>query len=101
MPIVDGITATKTIREIELGAGKGSTKDESDRSNRIPIFAVSASIVESEVSSYIGSGFDGWIMKPINFARLKIILEGVLDPKARKEPSGDRDWETGGWFQVK
>lgn len=95
MPIVDGITATKTIREIESTAA-----DESHPSNRIPILAVSASAVEREKASYIKSGFDGWITKPIDFARLKIILDGVRDPEARKDLPGDKDWETGGWFQV-
>ncbi|KAJ5918372.1 CheY-like superfamily [Penicillium verhagenii] len=98
MPIVDGMTATKMIREIESRRNECSDADKSDRPNRIPIFAVSASIVERDERSYIDIGFDGWIMKPIDFARLKILLGGVLDPEAREDPVGERDWEKGGWF---
>lgn len=102
MPIVDGITATKAIREIESKRPESSHKDENHPASQIPIFAVSASLVEREELSYIETGFDGWIMKPINFSRLETILDGVHDIEARKGqgPSGDRDWEKGGWFHI-
>ncbi|KAJ5291993.1 CheY-like superfamily [Penicillium angulare] len=88
MPILNGMAATKAIRDIEF--------QRSD--SRIPILAVSASLLERDETSYIDTGFDGWVMKPIDFARLKILLNGVRDPEARRGPDGDRDWEKGGWF---
>lgn len=100
MPIVDGIAATKVIREIESKRSESSTTDENNLISRIPIFAVSASLVERDEFSYIETGFDGWIMKPIHFSRLETILDGVHDLEARKGPSGDRDWEKGGWFHI-
>jgi DNA-binding response OmpR family regulator len=68
--------------------------------DRIPIFAVSASLVERDRQSYIDSGFDGWIMKPIDFQRVHILLGGVSSPEARNSciyrPGM---WEEGGWFE--
>ncbi|OQE29847.1 hypothetical protein PENSTE_c002G06652 [Penicillium steckii] len=100
MPIVDGIAATKAIREIESKRSNSSDTSEDHQPSRIPIFAVSASLVERDEFSYIETGFDGWIMKPIHFSRLETILEGVYNLDARKGPAGDRDWEKGGWFHI-
>jgi CheY-like chemotaxis protein len=97
MPIVDGMTATKMIREVE--SSKSSVSNGSSRSNRTPIFAVSASIVERDQQAYIDVGFDGWVMKPIDFARLNTILTGIHDPKTRESSAEAREWEKGGWFQ--
>ncbi|KAJ5090151.1 hypothetical protein N7532_008835 [Penicillium argentinense] len=92
MPIVDGSSATKMIREHEA--------ELSTQQNRIPIFAVSASLVERDRQSYIDSGFDGWIMKPIDFHRVHVLLGGVSCSDVRNgclyQPGM---WEQGGWFE--
>lgn len=66
---------------------------------RIPIFAVSASLIEKERGQYIEAGFDGWILKPIDFPRLSVLLRGIVDEKTREDclykPG---QWERGGWF---
>ena len=70
------------------------------RNGRVPIIAVSASLIEKERQIYIDAGFDGWILKPISFDRLKHIMLGIVDAGARKEnlyKTGG--WERGGWFQ--
>ncbi|KAJ6017122.1 CheY-like superfamily [Penicillium sp. IBT 35674x] len=100
MPIVDGMTATKEIREAESNSSKSSVADTSNLPKRIPIFAVSASLVERDEKAYIDTGFDGWVMKPIDFARLNIILAGIYDEKAREGSAEARDWEKGGWFDI-
>ncbi|OJJ50720.1 hypothetical protein ASPZODRAFT_11575 [Penicilliopsis zonata CBS 506.65] len=90
MPIVDGMAATRRIREHEA-----STPAE----DRVPVFAVSASLVERDMQKYIDCGFDGWIMKPIDFHRLNIILDGVQAAAARAETVYQPGrWEHGGWF---
>lgn len=67
---------------------------------RIPVIAVSASLVEKERQNYIDDGFDGWILKPISFDRLKHIMFGLVDLGARKENIYKQgSWERGGWFQ--
>lgn len=100
MPIIDGMTATRKIREAESNNSKSSVADTSNSSKRIPIFAVSASIVEKDEKMYIDTGFDGWIMKPIDFARLNKLLAGIDDVKACEGPAEARDWEKGGWFDI-
>jgi hypothetical protein len=66
---------------------------------RVPIFAVSASLVERERQTYINAGFDGWILKPIDFKRLNVLLLGLVEDDTRHSclyrPC---EWERGGWF---
>lgn len=66
---------------------------------RVPIIAVSASLREQSRFDYIDYGFDGWILKPIDFGRLDILLRGINDPELKREvlylPG---HWERGGWF---
>lgn len=66
---------------------------------RVPIFAVSASLIEKERQTYIDAGFDGWILKPIDFKRLSVLLNGIVEEDTREtclyQPG---KWEAGGWF---
>lgn len=101
MPIVDGLTSTKMIRSFEK-AHPDSLTSRASLNGRVPIFAVSASLIEKERQSYIDAGFDGWILKPIDFKRLGVLLEGIVDEDTRNgclyEPG---EWERGGWFHVR
>jgi hypothetical protein len=100
MPIVDGLSSTKMIRSFEKSHPTHLLSKRAARNGRIPIIAVSASLLEKERQTYIDAGFDGWILKPISFDRLKHIMLGIVDAGARKEnlyKSGG--WERGGWFQ--
>ncbi len=68
--------------------------------SRIPIFAVSASLVESLKDTYIEAGFDGWILKPIDFRRLEKLLVGICHDDMRNESLYVQgEWERGGWFR--
>lgn len=99
MPIVDGMTSTQMIRKYETKTSADVLSDKAKKNTRVPIFAVSASLLESEKESYIQTGFDGWVMKPINFARLNVLLSGLVDPEARKATTyKPGEWENGGWF---
>lgn len=66
---------------------------------RIPIIAVSASLIERDRQQYIDAGFDAWILKPIPFDRLNKLMGAIVDTKSREEclyqPG---QWERGGWF---
>lgn len=67
--------------------------------NRIPIFAVSASLVEAQKAHYCQLGFDGWILKPVDFGRLALLLEGIRNASVRKDAQYvPGKWERGGWF---
>ncbi|KAI0394879.1 hsp90-like protein [Xylariaceae sp. FL0594] len=99
MPIVDGLTSTKLIREFERSESRPPLSPLATSHGRIPIFAVSASLVEKDKAIYTEAGFDGWILKPIDFKRLNVLLEGITDDGVREqclyEPG---EWERGGWF---
>jgi CheY-like chemotaxis protein len=98
MPIVDGLTSTKMIRSYE----KTHTNIYSTRAalcGRVPIIAVSASLVERDRQQYIDAGFDAWILKPIPFDRLNKLMGAIVDSKSREECLyAPGQWERGGWF---
>ena len=99
MPIVDGMTSTKMIRSFEKTTSSTCLSKRAALNGRIPIFAVSASLVERERETYINTGFDGWIVKPIDFKRVEVFLEGIVDENIRnKELYEAGQWERGGWF---
>jgi hypothetical protein len=99
MPIVDGLTSTKMIRAFEKSDTCPGLSALASCHGRVPIFAVSASLVEREKPTYVDAGFDGWILKPIDFKRLNVLLSGINDDDARNDclyvPG---EWERGGWF---
>lgn len=100
MPIVDGLTSTKTIRSFEKSHPTHDLSERAAMNGRIPIIAVSASLLERERQMYIDAGFDGWILKPVSFPRLSEIMNGIVDKKVRRDNlyrSGN--WEKGGWFE--
>lgn len=103
MPIVDGFTSTKMIRSFEKVSKSVNCLSPRARPNgRIPIFAVSASLVEREREKYIEAGFDGWILKPVDFKRIELLLKGIVDEETRERciytPG---KWEQGGWFSCR
>ncbi|PLB44915.1 sensor histidine kinase/response regulator [Aspergillus steynii IBT 23096] len=99
MPIVDGMKSTQMIREFENESSANDLSQISQRNGRIPIFAVSASLLEKDSQSYTDTGFDGWIMKPINFTRLNFLFDGLHFDDARNSATYQPGyWENGGWF---
>jgi hypothetical protein len=100
MPIVDGFSSTKMIRSFEKTHSTICLSRRARLNSRIPIFAVSASLVENERHKYMETGFDGWILKPVDFERVGLILKGLIDAEARKECLYQPGkWERGGWFE--
>lgn len=99
MPIVDGLTSTKMIRSFEKTHPGRGLSNRATLNGRVPIFAVSASLIEKDRQLYIDAGFDGWILKPIDFKRLSTLLCGIVEEHTRKyciyKPG---EWEQGGWF---
>jgi CheY-like chemotaxis protein len=100
MPIVDGASSIRMIRSFEKEHLETCLSPRALANGRVPVFAVSASLVERNRDKYISSGFDGWVLKPIDFKRLNTLLAGIVDGEARKScvyhPGA---WEYGGWFQ--
>ena len=87
------------IRSYEKTQSSACLSDRASQNGRIPIFAVSASLIEKERVKYVEAGFDGWILKPVDFKRVELLLKGIIDGNLRNtclyEPG---KWEQGGWF---
>jgi CheY-like chemotaxis protein len=107
MPLVDGNASTRLIRAHEASYLKINnlplpTSANCSSYGRIPIIAVSASLSEQSCNEYVESGFDGWILKPIDFTRLEMIIAAVMDEEIRKELLyGRTQWGLGGWFRLR
>ncbi|KAF7322650.1 ATP-binding cassette transporter [Mycena chlorophos] len=102
MPILDGYQATEAIRSLETTVPDSTSSRLSHQLNggHIPIFAVSASLQEKRRQELSEYGVDGWILKPIDFKRLKVLLGGVTDPEKRASTVYWQgcSWENGGWL---
>ena len=68
MPVMDGITAAKTIRAAEL----------SEKRPRTPILALTANALVHQVEEYLAAGMDGHVAKPIEISKLYDALSRVL-----------------------
>ncbi|KAL4888392.1 GAF domain-like protein [Aspergillus ambiguus] len=102
MPLVDGMSSTRMIRQFETESSSKNLSHIAELNGRVPIFAVSASLLEKDAALYMDTGFDGWIMKPINFNRLNTVLDGLQNAETRNgcayQPG---QWENGGWFTTR
>ena len=74
MPEMDGVAATREIRQRELSKG----------ARRTPILALTANTMTHQAKEYMTVGMDGLISKPISAAELFTALETVLE---KPEPS--------------
>ncbi|WP_161782390.1 PAS domain S-box protein [Methylobacter tundripaludum] len=70
MPVLDGIEATRQIRELEINSG-----------NRIPILALTASVMQHEREQCRQVGIDAIVGKPIN-------IDELLEQMERLSPRG-------------
>ncbi len=66
MPIMDGYTATKEIRQLEKGTA------------HIPIVALTANAMKGAETECIAAGMDDYLTKPIDRARLEMCLQQLL-----------------------
>jgi two-component system sensor histidine kinase/response regulator len=71
MPVMDGLTATRRIRELEDGA------------RRTPIFALTANAMTGQLERCLEAGMDGFLTKPLQIERLRETVE-----RYRPAPSG-------------
>ena len=86
MPIKDGITATREIREIEATAAW--------KYGRLPIIACSTDSTESCLSGFTDAGADDFLQKPYKFDGLREMLEKHLClGRSSKEMDHLEKWE--------
>jgi len=72
MPVMDGVEATRRIRELESG---------SDR--HIPIIALTAHALAGDREKYLAAGMDEYIANPLQISELQAKLEQVTSWKRR------------------
>lgn len=95
---MDGRTSAKEIRKLEAKPDHSDHPDSLRVDHRIPIFAVSASLYESDRDN-LSADFDGWLLKPLDFSRVRVLLNGLQDPAKRDaEVYVQGQWERGGYF---
>ncbi|MFN7263922.1 MAG: response regulator, partial [Phenylobacterium sp.] len=66
MPVMDGVSATKAIRQLQ---GRGAT---------LPIIALSANVLPGQIRQYEQDGFTGHVGKPINVGALFAAISSAL-----------------------
>ena len=102
MPMVDGLKSTKMIRSFEKTHPAIALSGRAGGNGRVPVFAVSASLLEKGRQLYVNGGFDGWILEPIDFKRLSTLLMGIVREDIRRSCLYEHGaWEKGGWFTPK
>ncbi len=72
MPEMDGVEATKRIRDREQGTGRHT-----------PIIAVTAHAIKGDRERYLDAGMDGYVPKPLRREQLFEQIDAVMAPKAR------------------
>jgi CheY-like chemotaxis protein len=67
MPVMDGFTATRAIRGAEAGSRR-----------HLPIVAITANALHGDRESCLAAGMDDYVTKPIDAARLSVVLGSWL-----------------------
>jgi CheY-like chemotaxis protein len=80
MPDMDGIEATRIIRE-EIGSGYAKN---------LPIIALTANAIVGNEEMFLSKGFQAFIPKPIEFARLDAIIRRWVRGKDVEKPLADK-----------
>ncbi len=79
MPVMDGFTATRRIRELERQSGRGK---------RMPIIALTANVMSEDRENCIAAGMDAHLGKPIEPAQLIDCLGRYLKPVVGRPDAG-------------
>ncbi|HEY6080768.1 MAG TPA: response regulator [Polyangiaceae bacterium] len=77
MPEMDGLEATRQIRQLESGAG------------RVPVVAVTAGTVSGARRACLAAGMDDFLAKPFSLGSLRRKVLRWLLPSIDSEPPGD------------
>lgn len=78
MPVMDGIVATKTIRELP-----------DEKYKKLPIIALTANAMVDARKEFLNAGMNGFVAKPIDFTRICNQLKLWLPKELVQEVSGE------------
>ena len=78
MPVMDGVSATRLIRDAERRRN----------SPRTPILAVTANALAHQAAEYISAGMDGLVSKPINLGLLLEAMDAALNAELPENQTG-------------
>jgi CheY-like chemotaxis protein len=67
MPVMDGLTAARKIRESHHGD-----------CDRIPIVAMTANVFEEDVRKSFEAGMDAHLNKPVDVKQMYSLLDGII-----------------------
>jgi len=73
MPVMDGISATRSIRAAEAETGRART----------PIVALTANVMAHQIETYRAAGVDDVVGKPLEISRLIEVIGRCADPQTR------------------
>jgi len=78
MPVLDGVGATKAIREVEKrrALASGATS-KTTASHRVKIFALSGLASEGDKLRAFNAGVDGYLVKPVSFKTLAALFDSL------------------------
>lgn len=66
MPVMDGLEATKKIRQLE------------QQGRRTPIVAMTANVFEEDVKKSFEAGMDAHLSKPVDITQMYALLDGII-----------------------
>ncbi|MCG9553958.1 TMAO reductase system sensor histidine kinase/response regulator TorS [Vibrio sp. Isolate32] len=89
LPDCDGVDIIQQLKEIEVQASALDCLPESKAQYAPPMVAVSAHVFNEEVESYLASGFDGFLPKPLEKESLARLIVTQLDGKTLLLPQPD------------
>ncbi|MFM2607876.1 TMAO reductase system sensor histidine kinase/response regulator TorS [Vibrio chagasii] len=89
LPDCDGVELIQQLKEIEVQASALDCLPESTTQYALPMVAVSAHVFNEEVESYLASGFDGFLPKPLEKEALARLIVTQLDGKTLLLPQPD------------
>ncbi|MBV8663191.1 MAG: response regulator, partial [Hyphomicrobiales bacterium] len=76
MPGIDGYEAARAIRTLETETG----------APRVPLIALTASATTDDERASVAAGFDEFLTKPVDLARLAETIERLLSRSERPRP---------------
>ena len=78
MPVMDGLEATRRIREQEASAPD---------SRRLPIIALTAEAIAGDREKCLAAGMDGYVSKPISPTELFAAIDSLARGRAARQPA--------------